>query len=612
MTRDRSRVVCEACHGRKVKCDLILRLKEDGICTNCSKRAETCIRREFKKAQRNSFSNQAPQSGGYANGAQGSVNGYSRSSSVPMSAILDQRSPLSSMRSPASNFRSPSITTNTPSEQQPGYLGEFSVMSKETPEASESMLGLGVYSKAINDQIIAATGAASLPPRPMIEALADAYFQYLHHRTPVVDRADIWHPQPSTLLLQSVCLAGSMLRHPKAIASITETEQFYMKAKTLFNSNCELDKLTTLKALCLIGLWNVTPSTVVTIDCSWSWLGLATRLGLQLGMHQESALSNFSNPSNARRVSWYLFVQDKLVSACFGRPEMLRLLDFNVNQLTAADFETDNAQARIFMAYTHLSVIIAKMLPAQQSKTALSSEEILAILEELKGWIRDLPQEIRLYESTQTYRAYRRDVYEVHIAYFTSVILFFHVCGQVFRPSTTARMSLVASSCMVRLYQEMDFRDDINYLLAMNNWYLMLAAVPQLNFNVGAHANDATCNEELDILSSVLRQRIIKFPGCLAIVETVEKFRSQHASHSPETTASGIRRDPERSAEYISIPAVQELFPFPKSMCPRMELLDEGSGDELEPFEDGPGLMPFEDWTYDLGDFSFLTEPFSS
>lgn len=485
-------------------------------------------------------------------------------------------------------------------------------MSKETPEASESMLGLGVYSKAINDQIIAATGAASLPPRPMVEALADAYFQYLHHRTPVVDRADIWQSQPSTLLLQSVCLAGSMLRHPKAIASITETEQFYMKAKTLFNSNCELDKLTTLKALCLIGLWNVTPSTVVTIDCSWSWLGLATRLGLQLGMHQESALSNFSNPSNARRVSWYLFVQDKLLSACFGRPEMLRLLDYNVKHLTAEDFETDNAQARIFMAYTHLSVIIAKMLPAQQSKTVLTSEEILAILEELKRWIRDLPPEIRLYESTQTYRAYRRDVYEVHIAYFTSVILFFHVCGQVFRPSTTARMSLVASSCMVRLYQEMDFRDDINYLLAMNNWYLMLASVPQLNFNVGAHANDATCNEELDILASVLRQRIIKFPGCLAIVETVEKFRAQHASHSPETTASGIRRDPERSAEYILIPAVQELFPFPKSMCPRMELLDEGSGDELEPFEDGPGLMPFEDWTYDLGDFSFLTEPFSS
>ena len=594
MARDRSRVVCHACHARKVKCDLVLHLKQDGICTNCRKRAETCIRREFRKAQRNGDSARMLPPASILN------DGY---------GITSEPGTISDLSRPTlSDRRSESVTTDTPSSQ-PGFLGELSVMSSESPLVSESAMGLGSYSRSVNDQILLATGAASLPPRPMIEALSEAYFHYLSHRTPVVDRSDIWTEQPSTLLMQSICMAGSMLRHPKTVTSLAETEQLYVKAKTLFHVNYEPDKLTCLKAICLIGLWNVTPPSIVTIDCTWSWMGLATRLALQMGLHQESTYLRTASPGPARRVAWYLFVQDKLLAATFGRPEMLKAPDFDIRPLDISDFETDNRQAHIFIGYTQLALILGRMLPGQHRETPVGPQEVLSILECLKDWVRDVPPELHLYDASQLTRAYRRDVYELYLVYFTCIIVCFHVCGQVFRPSTTSRISLVASSCMIRLYQEMDFRDDINYLLAINNWYLMVTSVPQLNYNIGAHENDAICNEEIDLLLSILEQRTIKFPGVNAIIETIKRFRSQGSFRTPQgaiNTANG-------GIEYISIPAVQQLFPFPKSMCPRMDLLDVGAGDEPEPFEDGPASHPiigFEDWTYDLGDFSFLADPF--
>lgn len=133
-----------------------------------------------------------------------------------------------------------------------------------------------------------ATEADRLPPQPRIDALASTYFKYLYHRVPVVSHSDILSPCPSQLLQQAVCLAGSMLRHPETPQGTIQSEQYYVNAKTLFYNNHEKDPMTVLKALCLLSLWNMTPPAVITIDCSWNWLGLAIRLAFQMGLHKET------------------------------------------------------------------------------------------------------------------------------------------------------------------------------------------------------------------------------------------------------------------------------------------------------------------------------------
>ena len=163
----------------------------------------------------------------------------------------------------------------------------------------------------------------------------------------------------------------------------------------------------------------------------------------------------------------------------------------------------------------------------------------------------------------------------------------------------------------------MDFRDDINYLLAINNWFLMVASVPQLNFNVGAHENDTICTEELNILVSILKQRTTKFPGASAIIETIERLRAQGSGprmgHTQGAATSGDDGIMRQTPKYLPIPGVEDLFTFPKSMCPRMDLLDASNGyqDIPDAFEDGTNsIFSMDDWAYDLGNFTFLASPF--
>lgn len=177
------------------------------------------------------------------------------------------------------------------------------------PLVSSALRKVGTYSEKVNTEFLRVTGAASLPPKAMVDALVDAYFTHVYHRCPVVDRRDLQVEPPSILLAQSLCLVGALLRHPKEASPLATSEEFYVKAKTLLHVNHEKDSIVTLKALCLIAFWNVTPPTVVSLDCSWHWLGVIIRQIYQMGLHQESTYHKIPNPGNARRIAWYAFVR---------------------------------------------------------------------------------------------------------------------------------------------------------------------------------------------------------------------------------------------------------------------------------------------------------------
>jgi len=454
-------------------------------------------------------------------------------------------------------------------------------MSTHVPARSENSSLVGSFSKMIEGQALAATGAARSPPQSMIDALSATYFQYLYHRIPVVDRQDITCANPSTLLIQSVCLAGSILRHPRMTRGVLESEKFYVRAKTLFYLNDENDPLTTLKAMCLLVLWTVTPPSVVTIDSGWNWLGLAIRFALQMGLHRESTYSRTSAPGCARRIAWYLYAQDKLNTACFNRPQMLRTEDFDTQLPTLADFEDpDSDQARLFILYSKLITVLARILDVQNRVHTLSSEEVLSTLSDLKAWVLNLPADLRVFDARGR-KIYHRDFYEVLIWYFTCILVYFHVYGRFFQPADASRICIVASSCIIRLYQEMDYRDDITYLTAISNWTMMVASLPQLNFlgrenfnvNIGDNASpsDALSLEELDILIDILTQRVVKNPGAKVIIDRIQHIKREPSSH-PSPGLGSVARHPTPST-YVNIPNVHDLFPFPKELSPRMELL---------------------------------------
>ncbi|KFY28806.1 hypothetical protein V491_00275 [Pseudogymnoascus sp. VKM F-3775] len=601
--RDRSRVVCIRCHARKVKCDLLVRRNTFNSCTNCEKRDEHCQRREHNR--------RLP----------------SRRSPNPATSVfpLDRR-PDVAATPPLTNdtLETPSaleyIDERDEREHRPnqpprltasvdrGYIGESSVMSNHGPLTSESTATLGSFSASLEMQAVIATGADQLPPQSMIDASSAAYFKNLYHRIPVMDRQDITALCPSTLLLQSVCFVGSFLRHPKSTKDLQKLEEYYARAKMLFFLNQEKEPLTTLKALCFFTLWNVKPPSVVTIDCSWNWLGLAMRLATQMGLHRESTHLQRSTPSCARRIAWYLYAQDKMQAACFGRPQMLRTQDFDLRPLSLTDFSScENDQARSFILWTELAKIYARMLSAKDAEFSIASEEVLCVLGDLRIWALSTSADFRICDD-QGNKIYRREYYEYLACYLTCIITYFHNFGKYFQPSVASRISLVASSCIIGLYQEMDYHDDINYLTAINNWSMMAASLPQLdnipreNHGINAQGNVSNHGpsslEELDTLLDILRQRGVKFPGSKSIVSKIEHLKlealSQHNDPSPPTSGPARRHLSESHPEpHLTVLRVHELFPFPKTLSSRLELLD---AIEAEDAIDG-FLSNYADWS---------------
>lgn len=205
--------------------------------------------------------------------------------------------------------------------------------------------------------------------------------------------------------------------------------------------------------------------------------------------------------------------------------------------------------------------------------------QFLAILESLKDWIRNIPEGNRLYDPLGV-RVYWRDVYEIHILYFVIIITYFHLRGQNNPFSAASIASLVASSCIARLYEEINYRDDINYLLGLNNWFLMVASVPQLLYNAGVslYGQDKLCTEELDILVASLEQMEIKWPGATIVLNVVVRLRNSQKLASIPISQPFVA--PEAAwDEETEISALRDLFPFPSSLSPRMSLLDYDADD---------------------------------
>lgn len=210
--------------------------------------------------------------------------------------------------SPYQGTQSDHSTAITTPEAQ-AYVGDQSFMD---PLVSHNEYPVpqveGTARNRFSREILKAMDATSLPPRVKVEALADTYFQHLYQRAPVIDRDDLFKGQPSYLICQTLCLMGSILRHPGIQSPLEESDEYYCKAKALLFANHEADHHQVLKALCLLSFRNITPPRVLSLESAYQWLGMAMRLAYQMGLHRESTYSQLENPGNARRIMWTLCV----------------------------------------------------------------------------------------------------------------------------------------------------------------------------------------------------------------------------------------------------------------------------------------------------------------
>ncbi|KIW72719.1 hypothetical protein PV04_00895 [Phialophora macrospora] len=584
----RARLVCVHCHTRKVKCDLENR--DGGSCSSCSMHGLQCVSRHPKRVSvRQKYCSVQPKPASDSYMEHGSVG-------TPVHDALTLFSPTTDGAGGEERWRLNLATGAT----HPPYLGETSYMVPDTPSLRPDHESTTAYSTLLRNQILQIPGLTDLPSELLLGAYADNYFEYSFHRLPVVQRGDLLPENRSVPLCQAICMVGSMLRLPRGPAPLAESEQYYTRAKILTHLDDSPDYISTLKTMCLLMTWNIKGHLILTLDCAWQWIGMASRLLTQMGLHRNTSYLQMPNRAIVRRIAWCIFTQDQLVSSSMGRPTGIKLHEFDVAPLSGDDFEVINRPALLFMELARLATILGRIQDLHSRRAGNIHEECSRIIESLQQWLENLPGEVRLYDTTQR-RVYHRDVSEIHIVYFITVISCLNLFGDQRRFSASTLASLVASSCATRLYEEMYVRDDVNYLLGVNTWYLMVAAVPQLLYNSVASQSDL-CVQELEIITKALKQLQIKFAGATPVLNTVERLaalrrwprvRPARSPSSEESSSGGIK---------FEMPELQGLFPFPASFSPRIEITLVDGLRGLEP-DIGETSSQLDDFSWIFDDF---------
>jgi hypothetical protein len=266
-----------------------------------------------------------------------------------------------------------------------------------------------------------------------------------------------------------------------------------------------------------------------------------------------------------------------------------------VQPVTLEDFEIANIQALLFIERTKLALILGRILDLRSRPSDLADNQVRILAQKprlesfltfwpqqkdiyysLRNWVDTLPLEARLFDGDKQ-RPYHHGIHELYILYFATIITFLYSFNDSDINSVPNIISLVASSCMVRLYHELDIRDDVNYLLTVHMWLFMLAAMPQLLYNAAEGLSEAdrrACSDALDKLVSALGQFMIKIPGAETMLNTINRLRAQDHPVHPTSTSREWRKH-NLNGELHSVLAFRDLFPFPLSLSPRLELLDQ-------------------------------------
>ncbi|KAH8588127.1 hypothetical protein B0O99DRAFT_525517 [Bisporella sp. PMI_857] len=443
--------------------------------------------------------------------------------------------------------------------------------------------------------------ASILPKEPLRQALIDSYLDNLFQYYAVVDHEDIFGPCPSTLLLQTVCLAGGLMRQSDGLNGYKISQTAYGKAKTLITLNSERDPLTLLKAICILSVWSPDPPTFISLDGPWHWTGIATRLAFQMGLHKEVTYHNKSDAKCRRRIWWHLFVSDKLQGACWGRPEAIGNGDFDVRELNLDDFEKRDTTAQLIVTTLQLHIILSDITKASAQHS--TAEGISNIIAKLQTWLQNLPEDLRLFDHSGRRRPYCRPVREMFIIYFAGIILLQSKSKIKERSQRAYIPSVVASLCIVRLYEEIYCRQEIDRLLHIHGFFIMVASIPIIYCH--PHKNGSQ-KEDLALLCAVLKQMRTKYGGAGMVLRKITWLQADAEKDSRRIQPPAQAEDM-NALEFSQID-MRKLFDFPATIYPHMELLGHLSDSVQQPSWDlrDQNILP---WSFE--DTSFFTDMYA-
>ncbi|KAL6703645.1 Transcriptional activator [Coniothyrium glycines] len=136
-------------------------------------------------------------------------------------------------------------------------------------------------------------------------------------------------------------------------------------------------------------------------DAAFVYIGMALRMAISLGLHQEVAGSGLDETTkeHRRRVWWSIYSLDRIVSVKSGNPLAIQDHDIGVAMPSRLASELEYCPAVVLRHYTELSRILGEVTSCIYRKTPKSGSRLMAsvrnIMTCLTEWRRTLPEGLR-------------------------------------------------------------------------------------------------------------------------------------------------------------------------------------------------------------------------
>lgn len=413
-------------------------------------------------------------------------------------------------------------------------------------------------------EILKMRGAFLLPQKELALDLIETYFDRVHPLMPVINRSEFMRrfldpkDSPSLMVLQAVLLCGARISKNPLVSDLRGSTNlacltFFRRAKALYETSYELDPVSTLQTLILIGSYWEGPEDVT--KNSFYWTRVAVGLAQGFGFHRD--VSNSPNLSTVdkkiwRRIWWCLFEKDRNVAIAFGRPSVIDLNDCDVPMLTLDDFNEDEPEFKLtylvnethalyFIHLVKLAEITGIILKHQytvkseQMKSKLKFS-VIQHSDMLMGiWFTSLPQQLSFSltdPKTQNFYAcllnaqYYNRLYLIHRSNLLRMAKSNAANSNNYKyPSwgilfQAARMISIVSKILLE-------RDQIRYCPVMFVYILFLALV-MLIYHVDSENNviASAASDSLYVLRSVLRELAKYWP----VAELLRKLFDKYAN----------------------------------------------------------------------------------
>lgn len=201
-----------------------------------------------------------------------------------------------------------------------------------------------------------------------------------------------------------------------------------------------------------------------------------------------------------------------------------------------------------------LGSIAKHHLQVQNTTQGKSSGESM---QELVGWVQQLPQLIRLDITGNLTTDFDQDVHQMYLPYLAGIIVL-HVKRDTGSLPIARPPAILAASCVARILKDVLARGRARSLMAITCWYTGISFLALLSARTHAGLSQAV-DEDLDLLQLAIKQLKNMWPTAEIFEKGFERLRSSVNSRSVLTESVQIL---DTNPQAVGNADWLELFPF--------------------------------------------------